>query len=252
MKYKKIIGYKFVKQDMTSKEGNHKWQIGKWYTHNGELRLCDSGFHACRTPSQSLGYVYGDRWFKVEARGKIVEKKGDKFVASEMRLVSKLPIKPTLPLFAVACAKRCLPRYEKKYPDDNCPRKAIEAAENYIRKPTTKNMVAAESAARSAARSTAESARSAARSTAESAQSAAWSAQSARSAAWSASRSTAQSAAQSAAESAAWSARSAAWSAAWSAQSAWSAAESAAESARSTERRWQDRKLKEFLKEAQK
>lgn len=75
--------------------------------------------------------------------------------------------------FAVDCAERVLPIYETRYPNDNRPRIAIEAARRCIDDHSTeadKARTAACSAARRAARSAAESA--------------AWNA--ARSAAWSA------------------------------------------------------------------
>ena len=99
---------------------------------------------------------------------------------------------------AVKFAYRCIENFEKEYPEDDRPRKAIEAKEAWIRGDITDEQLrsAAESAAESAW-----SARSAARSAAESA--------------WSA-----RSAAESAAESA-WSARSAARSAAESAEVEW-------------------------------
>ncbi len=115
--------------------------------------------------------------------------------------------------FACRCAEHVLHFYEDKYPGDNRPRLAIEAARVCL---TDKSPNAW--SARSAAESAAESA--------------AWSA------AWSA---------RSAAESAAWSAAgSAAWSAAGSAaeSAAWSAAESAAESA---EQEWQKQQFLELL-----
>jgi len=96
---------------------------------------------------------------------------------------------------AVFSARLCLPEFEKEFPDDNRPRKAIEAAEAYIKNPCKKTIEAAES---TAAWSAAWSAESAARSAARSA---AWSAESA---AWLAAKS-AESAARSAARSAAWS-----------------------------------------------
>jgi hypothetical protein len=40
---------------------------------------------------------------------------------------------------AVVCAKHVLGNYEKKYPDDLRPRKAIEAAKNWLKNPTAKN-----------------------------------------------------------------------------------------------------------------
>jgi hypothetical protein len=214
----KVIGYKFVTSGLKSKEGNQTWVIGKWYKHKGELSLCESGFHACLNPVDSLGYVYGNRWFIVEARGKLI-KGDDKFVAEEMRLIKEIDTKRVSVKFAVACARKCLNNYERVYPSDDRVRKAIEAAEDWLKNPCQATIDAAWSA----------------RSAAWSAESAAWSAAwSARSATWSA-------------ESAAWSAESAAWSAesaAWSAESAWSAARSAESAAE----KWQERTLKRIIK----
>ena len=110
-----------------------------------------------------------------------------------------LPNNEVFRLMACDFAESTLHIFENKYPGDERPRKAIQAARDYA-------LGNIDSAARSAAESAAESA------------------------AWSAARSADWSAAESAAESAAWSAaRSAARSAAESA--AWSAAESAARSA---------------------
>jgi hypothetical protein len=221
---KTIIGYKFIQSDMKSQSGDCGWKIGEWKKHEGYLKLCNSGFHACIRPLDSLGYVYGDRWFIVEARGKIRKGK-DKFVASEMRLTKELDVKKILPWFAIACARRSLKYYEKQYPDDKRPLDAIEAAEKYLKNPTKENLEVLNE--KISAAWSARWAQSAARWAA----SAAWSAWSARSAAWSA-----ESAAQSA-----WSARSAAW---W--------ARSAARWARSAERRWQNRMLEKIIREAMK
>ena len=97
--------------------------------------------------------------------------------------------------YSCYAAKQSLYTFEKLYPTDKRPRKAISAAIKWANNPTDANRSAAESAARSAW-SAAESAWSAARSAAWSAEESAWLA-----------RSTAESAARSAAGSA--------WSAAW-------------------------------------
>ena len=76
--------------------------------------------------------------------------------------------------YAIYAAEQVLDNFEKKFPNDNRPRLAIEAAKKVLKRDTKKNRSAAESAARSAW-----SAWSAARS----AESAAWSAWSAWSAA---------------------------------------------------------------------
>ena len=166
---KTITAYKFVNEDMKSKNGDQKWEVGKWYRHEGGLSACSSGFHACESPLNSLEYVYGDRWFVVEARGKII-RKGDKFVASEMRLVRELDVKKILVPFSYLCARRTLGNFEKVFPKDDRPRKAIEAAEAYVKCPCEKHEVAAQSAYLSA---------NSAKSVAWSAESAAWSADSA-------------------------------------------------------------------------
>ena len=192
---KTITAYKFVKEDMKSKNGDQKWEVGKWYKHEGELSICSSGFHACESPLSSLEYVYGDRWFVVEARGKII-RDGNKFVASEMRLVRELDVKKILVPFSYLCARRTLENFEKIFPKDDRPRKAIEAAEAYAKCPCEKHRSAAlsvESAAWSAARSAESAVRSAmsaaSAKTSYAAWSAAWSAAlSADSAAWSAER----------------------------------------------------------------
>jgi hypothetical protein len=44
----KTIGYKFIESNMKSKNGNHTWELNKWYKHEGEIRLCNSGFHIWR------------------------------------------------------------------------------------------------------------------------------------------------------------------------------------------------------------
>ena len=98
--------------------------------------------------------------------------------------------------YAVFAAEQVLSIFEKKYPDDDRPRKAIEATKAYIADPCKENRIAAQSAAWNAA------------------EGAAWSA------VWRAAWSAAQSA-ENAAQSAAWSAVCrAAWSAAQSAENA--------------------------------
>jgi hypothetical protein len=245
----KMTAYKFVEKDLRNQ--GFQWEIGKWFKQDGKLELCENGFHASKEPIDVLEYTSnGERLFIVEARGRILEDT-DKFCSSEMRLVKEIPIS-VLQWFAIACVRRTLKHWDKKYPNDKRPQEAIEAAENYLNNPTKENLeklTAAWSAAWSAwsawsAAWSAWSARSAAESAAESARSAAESA-----------AESARSAAESAAESAwsAWSAAWSAWSAAWSAWSAWSAAWSAwsaRSAAWSAEREWQNNILKKLIKEA--
>ena len=228
---KTITAYKFVKEDMKSKNGDQKWEVGKWYRHEGGLSAYSSGFNAYESPLGSLKYPYGDRWFVVEAGGKII-RKGDKVVASEMRLVRELDVKKILVPFSYLCARRTLENFEKVFPKDDRPRKAIEAAEAYAKCPCEKHRSAADSAVWSAVDSMYLSVESAAWSAARSAESAVRSAMSAASAKTSY----------------------AAWTAAWSADSAVSSESLSAEepavrsTVRSAERKWQEEQLKELIR----
>jgi hypothetical protein len=205
---------RLVRGKIKSDSGDQTWKIGEWVHQDGVIKLCKNGLHCSKTPYQAFSYVQGEVLAVVDVKGKS-DKEDDKEAWSDMRIVKAYKwTKKDSVAFAIYAAELVLDNYEKEYPDDKRPRKAIEAAKKVLFKDTKKNRDAAWSAARSAARS---------------AESAAWSA--AESAAESAARS-----AESAAESAARSAESAAWSAAWSAESAarsaaWSAARSAARSA---------------------
>ena len=179
---KTIKGYKFIKSDMKSKNGNHTWELGKWYKHEGEIKMYEYGFHACKKPHEAMTFIYGDRFFMVEARGKIISsKEGDaRFVSSKMRLVKELPLKEISVKYACASARMCLKNFQKQFPDDKRPEEAIQAAEDYMNKKIDfkelKEKLSAAESAESAVESAEWSAKSAARSTAWSARSAAESA----------------------------------------------------------------------------
>ena len=130
-------GFKFLEQDLSSRnDSKHvKWKLDKWRKHSGRLEICQAGFHASEDPYDSLKYVYGPRWCMVEAKGKIL-KDSNKFVATEMRLVTELPTKRIAVRFAVACARHTLDRFEVKFPNDKRPRNAIEAAEKWLNSPS--------------------------------------------------------------------------------------------------------------------
>jgi hypothetical protein len=202
-KFLRLIGNKIV----SGYNNDFVWEIGKSYKVKGKLSMCNNGFHCSEKPLDALGYVAGEILAEVKTVGKsIIE--NDKQCWQEMKIVKAYSwTKKDSVALSIFAAELVLDIFEKQYPDDDRPRKAIEAAKKVLKNDNEKN------------RSAARSARSAARS-AESAARSAWSA--ARSA-WSAAES-AESAARSA-----WSAARSAWSAAWSAaRSAESAARSAA------------------------
>jgi (2Fe-2S) ferredoxin len=95
IKHKYMCGYKATDKNM--KCGGFQFELGKWYAHEGELKLCEKGFHFCKYPS-GVWYDYKDdttRVFKVEARNVIEEYKPGaelKLVCSEIRLVEEVNI----------------------------------------------------------------------------------------------------------------------------------------------------------------
>ena len=186
-------------KSIVSEHGNQKWKIGEWQHVDGEMKCCERGLHASKTIYHAFSYVQGSVLAEVEVKGKHHDEP-NKSAYSDMRIIKayRWQKKDSVTL-AIFSAELCLREFEKLYPDDKRPRKAIDAARAVLAHDTAENRSAAWSAARSAAESAAESAARSAESAARSAESAA------RSAAWSAAES---------AESAAWSAESAARSAA--------------------------------------
>jgi len=89
-----ITGYKATDKDMRCR--GFQFELGKWYEHEGEIKLCVSGFHFCKYPSGPWAY-YGDpgtRIFKVEAEGvgpeEYVAGSEIKYVCKRIRLIEEV------------------------------------------------------------------------------------------------------------------------------------------------------------------
>jgi hypothetical protein len=214
------LALKFLTPDATGPYSKFEWPLpngkpGRWVKVAGKLVACENGIHAC-TPEQAPRWFDG-RAFLIELDGRVLNEKG-KLYARKGRLVRELDWNPRL--YAADCAERVLPIFEKERPDDDRPRKVIEAARAYERGEID---------------------------------AAAWDA--ARDAAWAAASAVAWAAARDAARDAAWAAaRDAAWDAAWAAASAaaWRAASAAARDAAwaaagEAERTWQTSHLLDSL-----
>jgi len=95
MKNKKVIGYKGFDKDL--KCNNFQFKEGKQFIHNGEVKLCEKGFHFCEHPFDVFGY-YGpanSRFALVEAENVSDEKSDD-----SKRVAEKITIKTELGLHA--------------------------------------------------------------------------------------------------------------------------------------------------------
>ena len=132
--------YKFLHKNLKSQNGNHTWEIGKWYTFPGKLEMCSRGFHCSVEPYDAFRYVQGEILAEVETRGNGIVQE-DKQCWSGMRVVEAWHwTKPDSVKLAVFAAELVLPNFEQVYPSNNRPRKAIEAAKAWLNNPydTTK------------------------------------------------------------------------------------------------------------------
>ena len=197
---------------------------GKWLPKIEKLVMCESGYHSFQ--KKDVFEWLNERIFECETRGEILED-GEKLASQEIRFVRELKWNETNQrLFAADCAERVLPIFEERYPNDDRPRKAIEAARLYARGEIG---AAARAAAQAAAGEAA-----------------------AGEASWEAS----QAASRTASWAASWAASQAApWAASWDASAAARRAASQAarraapwDAAGDVERKWQVRRLFEYLK----
>jgi len=134
---------------LPTKKKDGSWKSGKWMPKvKGELEPCMNGYHICR-PTDLIHWL-DEAIFEVEYKGKLV-KDSDKCVVREARLLRKIETwdEKSARLFAADCAERVLPIYEKEYPNNNAPRKTIQAVRDYANGKINKNQLAAAWAAAS-------------------------------------------------------------------------------------------------------
>ena len=147
--------YKFLrleKNKIKSENGDVPcyWKIGEWKKEEN-INICQKGFHCSNTILDALYWVKGEVLAIVKTKGESI-KQNNKECWQEMKIVKayRWTKKDSLQL-AIFSAELVLPIFEKKYPDDYRPRKAIEAAKKVLQKDTKKNRLAAADAAYAAA-----------------------------------------------------------------------------------------------------
>ena len=86
-----IKGYKVFNSDWTCK--GFQYEVGKTFTHNGNIEMCGKGFHFCQKASNCFDYYKFDSKNKVaevEAIG-LVETNENKSVTDKITIIREIP-----------------------------------------------------------------------------------------------------------------------------------------------------------------
>ena len=163
--------YKFLRTGMKSDYDGSVWKLGKWRSVAAPTEPC-VGLNASKNIVDALGYIQGEILAKVEYKGGVIDS-GDKLTCEHIRILQTWKwTKKHSVCVTVFAARLALPIFERRFPQDNRPRLATEAAEKCLEAPSKENTIFARDAAEAA----------------RAARSAAWDAWDAAHAAWAATR----------------------------------------------------------------
>lgn len=88
-----ITSYKGFDKDMKCR--GFQYEVGKEYNMNGEIKCCNRGFHACKSPLEVWDYydMLNSRFAEVEQSGKIdEEEKSTKVCSSRIKIKAELKL----------------------------------------------------------------------------------------------------------------------------------------------------------------
>ena len=145
----KIKRYKILgKGGVAINGGTGQWSLpqdgkpGAWMPKIENIEPCVRGYHLCRV--EDLVYWLNAEIYEAEGRGEFI-RHVDKDVFPEARLLRKLDTwdEKSGRLFAADCVEHVLHIFEKKCPNDNRPRAAIQAARDFAHRKITKSQLTA-------------------------------------------------------------------------------------------------------------
>ena len=150
MTEEKILAWHFT-EGRTLRDGQ-PLEVGKTYTHEGEIKICESGYHASRRLIDALRYAPGAQISRVECWGDVQEQ-DDKLVARNRTVLWTIDATMILHEFACRVAEIALSKVTNPDPRSLA---AIKAKRKWMKgKISDKDLDAAESAVWAAARSAA-------------------------------------------------------------------------------------------------
>ena len=88
-----IKGYKGFNKDLKCRD--FQYEIGKEYEMDGEIKVCNRGFHACESPFDVFDHytMIGSRFCEVEQDGNISkEDRGTKICSSKIKIKAELKL----------------------------------------------------------------------------------------------------------------------------------------------------------------
>ena len=118
--------YKGFNSDMTCR--GFRYQEGKEYEHNGEVKACGAGYHACEAPLDCFGYYAPSKsvFHEVELSGTTSSDTEDtKIAASHIKIGARLDIAGICKAQFDFVKSRCVNEHNSK--PGNQPRRAIKA-----------------------------------------------------------------------------------------------------------------------------
>ena len=93
MSEKIITSYKAFDKNMQCR--NFQYEVGKEYEMDGEIKCCNRGFHACKSPMEVWGYydMLSSRYAEVEQSGKIDKEENlTKVCSSRIKIKAELKL----------------------------------------------------------------------------------------------------------------------------------------------------------------
>ena len=105
-----IIAYKGFDKDWRCRDFQYK--VGESFTHDGNVKACESGFHACEYPLDVFAYYppAGNRYAVVEQSGELDRHGSDTKISSKsISIVAEISIAGLVKAAIEYTSKRCTP-----------------------------------------------------------------------------------------------------------------------------------------------